>query len=123
LPLLEKGKDWADSASIAENFPVEAIEQAHYRVWKVAKEIHQQENLQIINLKKESLEISHKARIALLKEQLDFADNEKIIRMRKGQLVVAENDFDFRLRQLNEAETKADIIADVVVYGIIKIEN
>ena len=123
LPLLQTGKDWSASPTFANEFQIDAIEQAHYKLWAAAKQTHVQNTQQIINLKRESLQSSHKARLALLHEQLAIATEDKIIRMRKGQIATADNDFAFRLNQLNEMATKADIIANVVVFGVINVEN
>ena len=47
------------------------------------------------------------------------ATNEKIRRMRQGQLSNAEADYQRRLAELDEAVKKADLNAEPVAYGVV----
>ena len=50
--------------------------------------------------RRESLSTSHRARIALLEEQLSQATNEKIQKMRQSQIATAEADYARRIQEL-----------------------
>jgi len=73
--------------------------------------------------RRESLTISHRARIALLKDQLNQATDEKIRRMRQSQIDSAEADYARRIQELDIAMERADITAQPVAYGVISVEG
>ena len=66
---------------------------------------------------------SHKARVVLLEEQLEQADNEKIRRTRLSQIDRAQTDYARRIQELDTAMERADILAEPVAYGILTIEE
>jgi len=55
----------------------------------------------------------------MLEDRLAQATNEKIRRMRQGQLSNAEADYHRRLAELDEAVKKADLNAEPVAYGVV----
>ena len=61
--------------------------------------------------RRESLSTSHRARIALLEEQLNQATNEKIQKMRQSQIATAEADYARRIQDLDIAMERADVTA------------
>ena len=65
---------------------------------------------------------SHKARIAFINQQLQAASDRKIWKMREGELRNAEADYQWHMDELREAERKADILSEPLVYGVIQIE-
>ena len=71
--------------------------------------------------RRESLTTSHRARIALLEEQLKQASNEKIQKMRQSQISAAEADYARRIQDLDIALERAEITAESVAYGVIHI--
>ncbi len=81
--------------------------------------MHRQETQEVAAYRRESLSTSHKARIALLEEQLEQAGNENIQRMRRSQIAAAEADFKRRTQELDSAMERADIIFQPVAYGMI----
>jgi ATP-dependent helicase HepA len=108
-----------------EDFPSEDIfkdlDAVHYKKWQPSRQKHKEEIKQIVSFKKESLSASHKARIAMLNEQLSLATNENIIRMRSSQIQTAENDYIRHLQDVENAAAKADITARPIAYGVIEI--
>jgi hypothetical protein len=66
---------------------------------------------------------SHRARIALLEEQLSQATNEKIQKMRRSQIAAAEADYARRIQELDIALERADIVAGPVAYGVIHVSG
>jgi ERCC4-related helicase len=65
---------------------IKILDDNHYTLWNEAKEAHIAQNKQIIRYQQESLTISHNARMALLNEQLQNATNDKIRRMKQGEI-------------------------------------
>ena len=64
----------------------------------------------------ESQPASHNARMALLDEQREWADDEKIRRMRQSEIKTAEADYARRIRDLDTALARADILAEPMAY-------
>ena len=69
------------------------------------------------------LTTSHRARIALLEEQLEQATNEKIQKMRRSQIAAAEADYARRIQELDIAMERAEITAGPVAYGVIQVDE
>ena len=72
---------------------------------------------------RESLSTSHRARMSLLGEQLEQANDEKIRRMRQSQIAAAEADYARRIQELDIAMERADITADPVAYGVLRVDG
>ena len=73
--------------------------------------------------RRESLTASHNARVAMFREQLEQATNEKIRRMRASQIAAAEADYERRIQELDQAIQQADISAQAVAYGVIQVNR
>ena len=116
--LLERAED----AEIGEQGEWDELETQHHRLWSEARTEHQQRTQELAAYRKESLATSHQAQMALLREQLEKASNEKIQRMRRSQIGRAEADYNRRIEELDRAEEKVDIVAEPVAYGILDIE-
>ena len=95
----------------------------HYKLWSEERTDHQQRNQELAKYRKESLSTSHQARMALLREQLAQANDEKIQRMRQSQIKSATADYNRRIQELDNAIDKADVIAEPVAYGVLNIEG
>ncbi|MGQ0793413.1 MAG: DEAD/DEAH box helicase [Deltaproteobacteria bacterium] len=122
--LLENATD-AESSRASEDSMriVNYLESEHQRLWSEARDKHRNHNRELAKYQKESLAISHRARIALLDERLSGADNEKIKRMRQSQIDNANADYNRRIESLNAYSERADILADTIAYGIIEIHS
>jgi len=99
------------------------LDAQHYKLWSEAHAEHRQRTQELAQHRRESLSTSHRARIALLTEQLNKAIDEKIQRMRRSQIESAEADYARRIQELDIAVERADIIAAPVAYGIIFVER
>ena len=95
----------------------------HYSLWNDARTRHRQKTQELVEYRRESLSTSHRARIALLEEQLNQATNEKIQKMRWSQIAAAEADYARRIQELDIALERADILAGPVAYGVIRINS
>ena len=76
---------------------------------------------QLANYRRESLKVSHAARMAILKDQLDQSTDEKIRRMRQSQIDAADAEYTRRARELDDAIEQADITSDLVAQGVIRV--
>lgn len=101
----------------------EELEARHYELWSEARERHRARTREHAEYRRESLAASHKARMAILEEQLSRAEDENIRKMRQSQIASAEADYARRIQDLDIAIERADIIAEPVAYGVIHIEG
>lgn len=120
--LLEKAIDCHPDDRRESDVPLwDALDAQHYNLWSEAREQHRQRTQELAEYRRESLSTSHRARIALLEEQLRQAGNEKIQKMRQSQISSAEADYARRIQDLDIAMERADVIAEPVAYGVIHI--
>ena len=117
--LLEKAED----AEAGEQGEWDELEAQHHQLWSEARAGHRQRTQELAAYRRESLTTSHRARMELLQEQLEKANNERIQRMRRSQIGRAEADYNRRVEELDKAEEKVDIVAEPVAYGILNIEG
>jgi ATP-dependent helicase HepA len=120
--LLAQGKSvdldpnsWLDDATVA------ALEDAHYLLWSEAKAEHEEWTRRRAQYQQQSLATSHRARMALLTDQLGQATNQNIQRMRTAQIANAQADFDLRSRELEQSILEADVLPDLIALGIVHI--
>jgi len=109
MPEKQKTPEWKD------------LDAQHYMLWSEARTKHQNMTREHAKFRRESLKISHQARIRLLEEQRDQNASEKIKKMRQSQISSAEADYARRIQDLDIAMERADITASIVAYGIITI--
>ncbi len=98
-----------------------ALESRHYEVWSDARAGHIEKTQRIAEFRRSSLETSHKARMAVLNAQLADARNDKIRTMKSRQKDNAQADFDRHALQIDEATYKADVTAQPVGWGILRV--
>ena len=115
--LLEKAVDADDNQKESNATVWDELDAHHYKLWSEERTDHQQRNQELAKYRKESLSTSHQARMALLREQLEQANDEKIQRMRQSQIKSATADYNRRIQELDKALDKADVIAEPVAYG------
>lgn len=121
--LLEKAVATADNQK-SSSLPVwDELDTQHYKLWAEARAKHRQRTQELAEYRRESLSTSHRARIALLEEQLKQASNEKIQKMRQSQIDAAEADYARHSQDLDIAMERADVIAEPVAYGTLTIEG
>jgi len=122
--LLEKAEEVpANETPVLDPAVCDALDAEHYRLWSEARAKHRRRTRELAEYRRESLTTSHRARVALLHEQLNQTADEKIRRMRQSQIDAAEADYARRIQDLDIAMERADIIAEPVAYGIIHVER
>jgi SNF2 family DNA or RNA helicase len=122
LPLFERAQHCRHATPITVD-EERTIEDTHYHLWERARAEHIENIAEIVGSRISSLETTHAARIALLKEQRDNASDKRIHRMRDSQLETAKRDYARRLRELTTAAQQGDLIAEAVVVGVLIIEG
>jgi ERCC4-related helicase len=99
------------------------LDVVHHQRWLAESTQHAEENRQLLGIRIQSLHASHRARMALLEEQLRNATNEKIQKMRQSELDRAQVDFHVRVTALQRAADSGDIRANAAVLGVIEIKR
>ena len=118
--LLEKAVDAAADDQEGRMSTVwDELDTQHHALWSEARTQHQQRTQELAAYRRESLSTSHRARLALLQEQLNQASDEKLQRMRRSQITAAQADYERRLEELDRAMERADIVAEPVAYGVL----
>ncbi len=122
--LLEKAVEAAaDEQGDSNSAAWDELEAQHYRLWSATRAEHQQRTQELAAYRRESLFTSHKARIGLLNEQIEQANDEKIRRMRQSQIDSAEADYARRIEELDWAMERADVVHEPVASGILIVEE
>ncbi len=122
MDLLISARD-AEVASPPTSSMFEALDSWHHEQWVARRAAHIAETAEIARFRRDSLNASHRARMAVLEEQLAAASEERIRRMRTAQIARATADYDESLTMLARDETRADIIARRVAAGVIELQG
>jgi len=119
--LLKEAKDSLDeNANITEQI-INDFNSRHYAVWETAKNKHLKENERFINYQRQSLILSHNARITLLNERLMNVQDEQVRRMHQGEIRKAEADYARHLKIFDEAQKKIELKFTPVIYGSLRL--
>ena len=122
--LLEKAVDGSSTKPLAYGSQVwDELDAQHYSFWNDARAKHRVQTQELVAYRRESLAVSHRARLALLEEQLEKAEDERLQRMRRSQVASAKADYARREEELDTASTHVDITAEAVAYGTIEVRG
>ncbi len=100
-----------------------AVEATHHSVWSSSLAEHKEKTAELINYKEASLKTSHIARMQSLEEALDKHRTKKnYVQMMTGKIRIAQEDFELHLLQLEDAKNSADILFELLAYGLLVIE-
>jgi ATP-dependent helicase HepA len=99
----------------------DALAARHYDAWVDARTEHVERARVHVAARLASLELSHRARIAQLEDQLASAAHENIRRMRESELRSAEDDFARRATELANAASRCDITTTELCRGILEV--
>ena len=120
MSMLEKAVD-APNRATPNTDDTERLDERHHDEWRAARANHMAENRDLVQHRQQSLRVSHEARCKLLEDQIDSATNEKIRRMKEGELSRANYDYERRLGELQRLADSADIHATLVVEGSLQV--
>ncbi|MEI6268264.1 MAG: SNF2-related protein [Methylococcaceae bacterium] len=99
------------------------LEKSHYQLWLDTRATHIEQVAQQASSRLASLKTTHAARITLLEEQRDNMTESRIRRMRVAQIDAAIRDYQVHADKLEQAPKQADLLAEVVAFGILTIER
>ena len=121
MSLLEKSADEPAVTELDET-SIDQLDKRHHSEWRSARANHMAENRELVQHRRQSLSTSHRARCKLLEDQIVNATNDKIRRMKEGELARANYDYESRVVELEKLAQSADIHATLIVCGIFRIE-
>lgn len=102
---------------------IDALDSWHHDLWAARRRQHVAEAAEIARFRRDSLEASYRARMAILREQHGAATETKIRRMRAAQIDRAQADHHAALAKLADDERRADILPRRVAVGILRVEQ
>ena len=101
-----------------------SVEETHHSLWFTALKEHKERTAEMINYKEASLRTSHTARMQSLEDALRNNSGKKnYVQMMTGKIRIAQEDFDMHMMQLKEAKESADILFELLSYGLLVIES
>ena len=120
MSLLEVAAD-APAGTPPDEDAIERLDKRHHGEWRAARANHMAENREFVQHRRQSLSTSHRARCKLLEDQIGTATNDKIRRMKEGELARANYDYEHRVAELEKLAESADIHATLVVEGMLRV--
>ena len=121
MDLLANARDMPDIPPPSPSM-IDALDGWHHELWQSRRAGHIADAAAIARFRRDSLEASYRARLAILEEQLRNANEGRIRRMRSAQIDRAVADHRDALARLTRDEGRADIIPRRVASGIIRLE-
>ncbi|HEX4407389.1 MAG TPA: helicase-related protein [Xanthobacteraceae bacterium] len=122
MDLLAVARDVSDVPTTSPS-TLEALDGWHHELWVSRRAEHVAEAAEIARFRRDSLEASYRARMAILEEQRGRASEDRIRRMRTGQIDRAIADHREALAKLARDEARADILPRRVAAGVIRVEG
>ena len=101
----------------------EAVEATHHSFWLSALKEHKYKTEEMISYKEASLRTSHAARMGALQDALKNNSGKKAyVQMMNGKIRIAQEDYDIHMAQLEKAKQGADILFELLAYGLLVVE-
>ncbi len=100
---------------------IHTLESRHHERWSEALQDFRERVMKTAQFKQETLNASHKGRMAMLNERLKKATNEKIRRMKQGEIDRAVREYNQLLADLQANSERADITTERVIVGTITV--
>ena len=102
----------------------EAVEATHHSFWMSALKEHKYKTEEMISYKEASLRTSHAARMGALQDALRNNSGKKAyVQMMNGKIRIAQEDYDIHMAQLQKAKDSADILFELLAYGMLVVEQ
>ncbi len=101
----------------------DALEARHHQQWRDTLANYKETNQQLVDYRLNSLTASTQARMRQVNEQLSKATDEKIRTMKQAEHDRIKADYTRRKEKLEVAKEAADIHAEVVVFGVMVVEE
>lgn len=100
---------------------IDELDAAHHARWFEVTARHAEENRQLVNARRQSLQASYQAREALLSDQLAAATNDRIRRMKEAERARMRADHEMRVSALDKAAESGDIRAALAIVGVVEV--
>ena len=97
----------------------EDVERVHHDIWEESLKQHKIHTEEIIRYKEASLKSSHAARMEQLQATLENSTDSRYKMLQEGKIRIAEEDFRSHMEALDKAKDKADILFELLAYGIL----
>ena len=120
MSLLEAAGD-APNRTPPDTAATDRLDERHHAKWRAARANHMATNQELVQHREQSLTVSHRARCKLLEDQIESATNDKIRRMKEGELARAHYDYQRRIEELQRLADSADIHTTLVVEGLLEV--
>ena len=101
----------------------EDVETVHHDIWERELREHKEKTAEMILYKEASLKTSHTARMSTLQEQLQGSKDKNYRIMTEGKIRIAMEDYELHMEQLQQARDKADILFELLAYGMLIVES
>lgn len=101
----------------------EKLNTIHQKKWESEKENFIEKTRKIINFKKRSLETSFRAEKLSVEATLSETTDDKIKLMKRSQLEHCIDNYNRKVKELEEKMNTVDIHFKTLIYGIIQLEN
>ena len=100
----------------------EQMDSLHYKRWQAAKEKYSTEVQDECKYRLEQLTHSFHKQEAIIRNQLEAATEERILRMRTSQLEKARKNYYSQVKIVEETASKVDIHTSLLVRGILHVD-
>ena len=101
----------------------EQLSDQHYALWQIQRLKHIEQTNANIDKQLHSLQVSTQARCNLALQQKQASTNEKIKRLKDGEIKNIDRDYQRKQEELNNKKQKADILTTFIASGILIVEN
>ena len=98
------------------------LETAHYDAWVSDRAEHLEQTRVYVAAQLASLELSHRARVAQLEDQIATATHPNIARMHEGTLRSAVDDYSNRTKELELAVNRCDVTTALLCSGVLEVQ-
>ena len=121
--LLKQSQGFVDERE-ADKDRWEPVEAMHHSLWLSALRDHKLKTEEMISYKEASLRTSHAARMGALQDALKNNSSKKTyVQMMNGKIRIAQEDYDIHMAQLQAAKQGADILFELLAYGLLVVES
>ena len=100
----------------------DSMDELHYKRWQTAKDKYKASISDECNYRIEQLTHSYNQQEAIVRKQIEAAEDEKIHRMKIGELEHKKNKYEHQLKRIEETISKADIHTNLLVKGVLHVD-
>ena len=98
------------------------MDELHYKRWQEAKNEYSTIVQEECDFRLDQLNNSYRQQKTIVRSQIESATDEKIHRMRVGQLENIEKKYAAQVKKIQEISAKVDIHTDLLVRGVLHVD-